>query len=196
MMTNMKKLLTIDYTVDVASGSYGLANIQTILGIILLILSILSIIIKSVMTIYIHIKNKNYNGVIEELEKTKGDFKIDDFKKNVAIMLKALNVTLDDTPFKIAYRVQNELVLYFTELIGDSIDAKQDEILISAFDDIMMMKVLPRIEGDDELLGNRSSGALHNLKDFAVQNNLTKSIDKIEEMLKRLERSHFTSFWP
>lgn len=67
----MKKLLTIDYTVDVASGSYGLANIQTILGIILLILSILSIIIKSVMTIYIHIKNKNYNGVIEELEKTK-----------------------------------------------------------------------------------------------------------------------------
>ena len=71
MMKNMKKLLTIDYTVDVASGSYGLANIQTILGIILLILSILSIIIKSVMTIYIHIKNKNYNGVIEELEKTK-----------------------------------------------------------------------------------------------------------------------------
>ena len=53
----MKKLLTIDYTVDVASGSYGLVNIQTILGIILLILSILSIIIKSVMTIYIHIKN-------------------------------------------------------------------------------------------------------------------------------------------
>lgn len=67
----MKKLLTIDYTVDVASGSYGIANIQTILGIILLILSILSIIIKSVMTIYVHIKNKNYNGVIEELEKTK-----------------------------------------------------------------------------------------------------------------------------
>jgi len=67
----MKKLMTIDYAVDVASGSYGLANIQTILGIILLILSILSIIIKSVITIYVHIKNKNYNGVIEELEKTK-----------------------------------------------------------------------------------------------------------------------------
>ena len=80
----MKKLLTIDYTVDVASGSYGLANIQTILGIILLILSILSIIIKSVMTIYIHIKNKNYNGVIEELEKTKEELeKLKDGDSNV-----------------------------------------------------------------------------------------------------------------
>lgn len=67
----MKKLVAIDYGVDVASGSYGLANIQTILGIILLILSILSIIIKSVITIYMHIKNKNYNGVVEELEKAK-----------------------------------------------------------------------------------------------------------------------------
>lgn len=80
----MKKLLTIDYTVDVASGSYGLVNIQTILGIILLILSILSIIIKSVMTIYIHIKNKNYNGVIEELEKTKEELeKLKDGDSNV-----------------------------------------------------------------------------------------------------------------
>ena len=80
----MKKLLTIDYTVDVASGSYGLANIQTILGIILLIMSILSIIIKSVMTIYIHIKNKNYNGVIEELEKTKEELeKLKDGDSNV-----------------------------------------------------------------------------------------------------------------
>lgn len=80
----MKKLVTIDYAVDVASGSYGLANIQTILGIILLILSILSIIIKSVITIYMHIKNKNYNGVIEELEKTKQELeKLKDGDSNV-----------------------------------------------------------------------------------------------------------------
>lgn len=80
----MKKLMTIDYAVDVASGSYGLVNIQTILGIILLILSILSIIIKSVITIYVHIKNKNYNGVIEELEKTKEELeKLKDGDSNV-----------------------------------------------------------------------------------------------------------------
>lgn len=80
----MKKLMTIDYAIDVASGSYGLANIQTILGIILLILSILSIIIKSVITIYVHIKNKNYNGVIEELEKAKEELeKLKDGESNV-----------------------------------------------------------------------------------------------------------------
>lgn len=66
----MKKLMTIDYSVDVASGTYAIANIQQILGIILLILSISSIIIKGVMTIYIHIKNKNYNEVLKTLEKT------------------------------------------------------------------------------------------------------------------------------
>ena len=80
----LKKLAVIDYTVDVASGSYGLANIQTILGIILLILSILSIIIKSVITISIHIKNKNYGGIVEELEKAKEELeKIKDGDNNV-----------------------------------------------------------------------------------------------------------------
>lgn len=66
----MKKLLAIDYSVDVASGTYGIANLQQILGIILLILSILSIIIKAVITIYVHFKNKNYNEVLKVLEQT------------------------------------------------------------------------------------------------------------------------------
>lgn len=131
--------------------------------------------------------NVSGNKAMEEFKTLDGQF-----KANVSTLLNALNEALDDTPFKIAYRVQNELILYFTELLRENADAK----LATAFDDIMMMKVLPRIEGDDELLGNRSSGALHNLKDFAEQHDLTKSIDKIEEMLKRLERSHFTSFWP
>ena len=51
----MKKLTTIDYAVDVASGSYGIVNIQNILG---------------VMTVYIHFKNKDYNGVLKALEQT------------------------------------------------------------------------------------------------------------------------------
>lgn len=87
----MKKLTTIDYAVDVASGSYGIVNIQNILGIILLILSITSIIIKGVMTVYIHFKNKDYNGVLkaleqtsEQLEKTKEELeKIKDGDDNV-----------------------------------------------------------------------------------------------------------------
>lgn len=131
------------------------------------------------------------NKAIEKIENLDAEF-----KKKVATMLDALNKALNDTPFKIAYRVQNELVLYFTELLRDNPDADQEQLLWTALDDIMMMKVLPRIEGDDELLGNRSEGALAKLMEFASDNNLEHSIDKIDEMLKRLERSHFTSFWP
>lgn len=115
---------------------------------------------------------------------------------NVVEKLKELNKALDDTPFKIAYRVQNELVLYFAELLRENPNADQLQLLNTALDDIMMMKVLPRIEGDDELLGNRTDGALFNLMQFASNNNLEHSVDKIDEMLKRLERSHFTSYWP
>ncbi len=134
-------------------------------------------------------RNVNGNRAIEEIEN------LDElFKTNVATMLNALNATLEDTPFKIAYRVQNELVIYFAELLRENHDADQEQLLATALDDIMMMKVLPRIEGDDELLGTRSDGTLKLLAEFAA--NLPKSAGKIEEMTKRLERSHFTSFWP
>ncbi len=136
-------------------------------------------------------RNVSGNRAIEEINNL-----IEDFKPSVAAMLNALNVALEDTPFKIAYRVQNELILYYAELLRENTDADQEQLLATALDDIMMMKVLPRIEGDDELLGNRSEGALARLMKFASDNNLEHSIDKIDEMLKRLERSHFTSFWP
>lgn len=61
----------IDYSVDVASGSYGIANIQTILGIILLVLSICSILFKMGLSIYTHIKNKQYKEIAEDLDKAK-----------------------------------------------------------------------------------------------------------------------------
>lgn len=134
-------------------------------------------------------RNVNGNKAIEEIDNLN-----DQFKANVANTLKALNDALEDTPFKIAYRVQNELVLYFAELLREQPEADQESLLAAAIDDIMMMKVLPRIEGDDELLGTRSNGTLNNLATFAA--NLPKSSKKIEEMTKRLERSHFTSFWP
>lgn len=122
--------------------------------------------------------------------------KVEELKANVITVLGELNDQLKDTPFKIAYRVQNELVIYFVELMRGKDDADQAALLDAALDEIMMMKVLPRIEGDDELLGTRTSGTLHDLKEFAINHNLVKSQDKIEEMLKRLDRSHFTSFWP
>ena len=66
-----KTLQAIDYSVDISSGAYGLANIQTILGIILLVLSICSILFKMGLSIYTHIKNKQYKEVIDDLDKAK-----------------------------------------------------------------------------------------------------------------------------
>ena len=125
------------------------------------------------------------------------EFLDDNLKELVNGTLKKLNEKLDNTPFKIAYRVQNELLIYMSELKRE-IEYKDlpiEDLFIKAFDDIMMKKVLPRIEGDDELLGNKTKGKLHNLLEFADEKKLEKSKGKINEMLGRLD-SHFTSFWP
>lgn len=63
-----KSLQIIDYTVDAGSASYGLANIQTVLGIVLLVLSIISILFKCVLSIYTHIKNKEIDKISESFD--------------------------------------------------------------------------------------------------------------------------------
>lgn len=113
-------------------------------------------------------------------------------KANVPAMLGQLNEALADTPFKIAYRVQNELVLYFAALRQEEAHKATGtaELLATAMDQILMMKVLPRIEGDDELLEK----PLERLAVYAE--GYPKASAKIKEMQERLGRSHFTSFWP
>lgn len=113
-------------------------------------------------------------------------------KANVPAMLEQLNEALTDTPFKIAYRVQNELVLYFAALRQEEAHKATGtaELLATAMDQILMMKVLPRIEGDDELLEK----PLERLAVYAE--GYPKASAKIKEMQERLGRSHFTSFWP
>lgn len=57
-------------------------------------------------------------------------------------------------------------------------------------DAILMMKVLPRIEGDEDLLDK----PLKALAQFTE--NYPQASRKIAEMQERLPRAHFTSFWP
>ena len=113
-------------------------------------------------------------------------------KEHVPALLEQLNEALADTPFKIAYRVQNELVLYFAALRQEEAhkETPTAELLATAMDQILMMKVLPRIEGDDELLEK----PLERLAAYAQ--GYPKASAKIKEMQERLGRSHFTSFWP
>ena len=111
-------------------------------------------------------------------------------KENVPHLLYKLNLALNNTPFKVAYRVQNELVLYFYSLREEKLEESAEDLLKLAFDAILMMKVLPRIEGDEDLLKE----PLKELEEFTQY--YPESHKKIEEMIARLDRVHFTSFWP
>ena len=111
-------------------------------------------------------------------------------KANVPQLLSNLNKALDSTPFKIAYRVQNELVLYFFALREEKPEESAETLLTSAMDAILMMKVLPRIEGDEDLLEK----PLKALAEFTAT--YPQASKKIAEMQGRLPQAHFTSFWP
>lgn len=111
-------------------------------------------------------------------------------KSEVASFLTALNTAIDGTPFKVAYRVQNELMLYFYQLWLEDKSIEWETILNTACDQILMMKVLPRIEGDEELLEK----PLERLAAFCEP--FANAQKKIKEMSDRFGQSRFTSFWP
>lgn len=111
-------------------------------------------------------------------------------KENVPGLLHSLNSALNGTPFKIAYRVQNELILYFFSLREENPDEAAEALLAQAMNAILMMKVLPRIEGDEDLLDK----PLKALAQFTE--NYPQASRKIAEMQERLPQAHFTCFWP
>lgn len=111
-------------------------------------------------------------------------------KENVPGLLHSLNSALNGTPFKVAYRVQNELILYFFSLREENPDEAAEALLAQAMDAILMMKVLPRIEGDEDLLDK----PLKALAQFTE--NYPQASRKIAEMQERLPQAHFTCFWP
>lgn len=103
----------------------------------------------------------------------------------------SLEAILGKTPFRIAYRVVNELILHFYALRWENKEAEFEELYNKALDNILMMKVLPRIEGNEDLV-KEPLAQLATWTEIAYP----KANAKIVEMCERLERSHFTSFWP
>jgi hypothetical protein len=128
--------------------------------------------------------------VVAKLREDNEDKTNDWLLPEVAKTLTALNEALDGTPFKVAYRVQNEMMLYFGELWKENKETEWSEILATTVDQILMMKVLPRIEGDEDLLET----PLERLATFCA--NYPHAAKKVAEMKERLSRSHFASFWP
>lgn len=77
-----------------------------------------------------------------------------DGAKTVAF-LSAVNAVLKNTPFELAFRALNELLLAVVS------SQPQDELTLKAvWDDFMMCKVLPRIEGDTDKLTTADGKAL------------------------------------
>ncbi len=128
--------------------------------------------------------------------------------------LQKINEKLEGTPFKIAYRTRNEVLLYvvnnlpYDKIEGDDESTYKEEFVIArALDEITNMKILSRIEGDEskvseeflkDLRGTIKDGLesvfeeLFDEDDDEVYTSI--SLAKIDEMRKRLA-SGYTSFW-
>ncbi|RMA82624.1 McrB family protein [Umboniibacter marinipuniceus] len=75
------------------------------------------------------------------------------------VFLSAVNAVLKNTPFELAFRALNELLLAVA-----SSQPQDDAALKAVWDDFMMCKVLPRIEGDtDKLTTSDGKGLLEEL---------------------------------
>ena len=132
-----------------------------------------------------------------------GRFTLSDEEKNRIIgFINDINSDMEGTPFKISYRILNETILLYrakqkiVELMGEEEENDGVEIntdLNSIFDDVLMQKVLPRIEGDFE----KCDKCLVKLGDRAERMEWKQSSEKLEFMIKRFGKDHsgFTSFW-
>lgn len=139
--------------------------------------------------------------------------------------LNEINKVLNGTPFTVSYRVMNELTIYLAVLL-DQAEEEGKEITFDSFkqyvetaiDRILLMKILPRVEGDDEMFHisdkERNANELSDqaedgheftkldwLRQIAPQHNEDNqneymAVDKLAEMIERLNRQSFTRFWP
>ena len=127
--------------------------------------------------------------------------------------LQAINLNLEGTPFKVAYRTRNEFLLYVVNNLPYNKDSKgnalsQDYVIARALDEITNMKILSRVEGDETKVSASFLDGLENtIKTglVTVCSNLFEegegkkayvsvSLAKLTEMKKRLT-SGYTSFW-
>lgn len=154
----------------------------------------------------------DFNALLVNRPQKASEVKDDIDSTKVVEYLKDVNALLEDTPFKLGYRAANEAMLYVDankELAGEKFS------LTTALDEFTLMKILSRIEGDDQRLGIDENdpriAASHITADTdgdslnlltclraIVRNHLgnnTQTEKKIASMCRTLEREHFVSYW-
>jgi len=137
-----------------------------------------------------------------------------DGSKSIAF-LERVNSNLRGTAFELAFRALNELLLAVV-----SFRPTDDIELVSVWDDFLMTKVLPRLEGDSDKLQFNGQESLLTKLNVTIGNELGvekyqervdilatrtdkehskikwRSVVALGRMQKLLESQSFTSFWP
>ncbi len=119
--------------------------------------------------------------------------------------LTGINSKLEGTPFKVAYRTRNEVLLYVVNNLPYQKDGETKSFVAArALDEITNMKILSRIEGDETKVSRDFLDGLgKTIKEGleTVCSNLFMELDyksislaKLDEMKNRLA-SGYTSFW-
>ena len=110
--------------------------------------------------------------------------------------LVSVNAVLNGTKFKFAYRTRDEVMAYCVERMKDG------TALVAALDEATSMKVLSRVEGDEQIvkrtwLEKLQTAIADGLKALCAEGEEPpkKCADKLAEMHKRLVDTGFTSFW-
>lgn len=111
--------------------------------------------------------------------------------EDVIEYLGKVNDILDGTPFKIAYRTRNEFLLYAVNRLHFAPESEVWQTL----DEMTSMKILSRIEGDNE----RCEHVLREMKNLLTETvgdhaEDSASLKKIDEMTLKL-KSGYTSYW-
>ncbi len=128
----------------------------------------------------------------------KNPFRENGIKKQLSDKLSLINGCLEHTPYQISYRVLNELCVYLGHLLEKNPDVSDedfDKMIDTAVDQITMMKILPRIEGDEDMFAIEKSEKNRLEKMMELFDPTAESYKKLQEMNNRLE-SGFTRFWP
>ncbi len=112
--------------------------------------------------------------------------------------LQKINNVLEGTPFKIAYRTRNEVLLYVVNNLPYKQEGESEaDVINRALDEITNMKILSRIEGDADKIGNLLERLTNVVKEQLGEQITTEdsvSLKKLAEMERKL-KSGYTSFW-
>ena len=126
-----------------------------------------------------------------------GKLRADPLSNGQVELLKSIDEVLGKTPFAVAYRYANEYALYEDSLSALTGKPKDGALDTEAMDHCVLMKVLPRIHGENRAVerifkGNDSQGEKGLMSILTSPGTLSGA--KMQEILDR--KQTYLSFWP